>query len=62
MPDLHDSLDDEARRVWSEPGALDAVLDRVSRRRRVKRIATGALALVVAGAGFGSLRRLPPGQ
>jgi len=53
MPDLHDFLDDEARSVRSEPGALDAVLDRVSRRRRVKRIATGALALVVAGAGFG---------
>lgn len=53
MPDLHDSLENEARRVRSEPGALGAVLERASRRRRAKRIATGALALVVAGAGFG---------
>lgn len=53
MPDLHDSLENEARRVLSEPGALGAVLERAGRRRRAKRIATGALALVVAGAGFG---------
>jgi hypothetical protein len=53
MPDLYDFLDDEARRVRSEPGALDALLDRASRRRRSKRIATGALALAVAAGGIG---------
>lgn len=53
MPDLYDFLDDEARRVRSEPGALGAVLDRASRRRRSKRIATGALALAVAAGGIG---------
>ncbi|MGH2654970.1 MAG: LytR C-terminal domain-containing protein [Actinomycetota bacterium] len=53
MPDLHDFLDHEARGVRSEPGALGAVLDRASRRRRAKRIATAVLALTVAGAGFG---------
>jgi hypothetical protein len=53
MPDLRDFLDDEARRVRSEPGALGAVLDRASRRRRSKRIATGALALAVAAGGIG---------
>lgn len=53
MPDLHDSLENEARRVRSEPGALGAVLERAGRRRRTKRFATGALALVVAAGGIG---------
>ncbi|MGH2655301.1 MAG: LytR C-terminal domain-containing protein [Actinomycetota bacterium] len=53
MPDLYDFLDDEARRVRSEPGALGAVLDRAGRRRRTRRVATGGLALAVAGAGIG---------
>ena len=53
MPDLHDFLDHEARRVRSEQGALGAVLSRASRRRRTKRIATTVLALSVASAGFG---------
>lgn len=53
MPDLHDFLDDEARRVRSEPGALGQVLDQANRRRRTKRIATGALALAVAAGGIG---------
>jgi hypothetical protein len=53
MPDLHDFLDDEARRVRSEPSALGAVLDRANRRRRARRVAAGVLALAVASAGFG---------
>ena len=51
MPDLHDFLDDEARRVRAKPGALGGVLDRANRRTR--RIATTVLALVVAAAGVG---------
>lgn len=53
MPDLHDSLENEARRVRSEPGALGAVLERAGRRRRTRRIASGVLALAVAGGGIG---------
>jgi hypothetical protein len=53
MPDLHDFLDDEARRVRAKPDALGGVLDRANRRRRAKRIATGVLALAVAGGGIG---------
>ena len=53
MPDLHDSLDNEARRVRSEPGALGDVLDRANRRRRTRRITSGILALAIAGGGIG---------
>jgi hypothetical protein len=53
MPDLGDLLDDEASRVRGGPGALDAVLRRAGRRRRTRRIASGVLALALAGGAFG---------
>jgi hypothetical protein len=53
MPDLHDFLDDEARRVRSGPGTLGQVVERAERRRRARRLATGALALAVAAGGIG---------
>jgi hypothetical protein len=53
MPDLHDFLDAEARRVRSQPAALGAVLERATRRRRSKRVATAVLALALAAAGIG---------
>jgi hypothetical protein len=53
MSDLRDFMDGEARRVRARDDALDGVLRRAERRRTVRRVATGAIALAIAGAGFG---------
>jgi hypothetical protein len=53
MPDLGDLLDAEARRMREAPDALASVLRRAGRRRQARRIASGILALAVAGATFG---------
>ena len=53
MPDLHDFLDDEARRVRSNPGALSAVVERAHRRRRATRLVTGVVAVAIAAGGIG---------
>jgi hypothetical protein len=53
MSDLRDLLDGEARRVRARPEALAAVRRRADRRRRVRRIASGALALAIAAGGIG---------
>jgi hypothetical protein len=45
--------DAEAGRVRGPAEALDSVLRRADRRRRTRRIASGAVALAVAGAAFG---------
>ncbi|MGH2723493.1 MAG: hypothetical protein ACRDI0_04360 [Actinomycetota bacterium] len=45
-------LDAEARRVHGEAGALETIVRRAGRRRRNRRVATAAVALVVAGAGM----------
>lgn len=52
MSDLHGPLDREARRVAAQPGALDAVRKRADRNRRVRRVVTGAVALMIGGAGM----------
>jgi hypothetical protein len=53
MDELKRQLDEEARRVQSDPEALEAVRRRAGRRRMTRQVGTGALALAVAGAGFG---------
>src|SRR5919108_5368650 len=53
MPAPHDFLDDEARRLRSEPGALGAVVERAKRRRRTRRLVTGTVALILAAGGIG---------
>jgi hypothetical protein len=53
MSDLHADLDREARRVSAEYDALTEVRERAGRNRLVRRVATGALALVIGGAGLG---------
>jgi len=53
MPDLRELLDAEAGRVRGGAEALGSVLRRAHRRRRTRRIASGAVALAVAGAVFG---------
>jgi LytR cell envelope-related transcriptional attenuator len=53
MDELKRQLDEEARRVQSDPEALEAVRRRAGRRRVTRQIGTGALALAIAGAGFG---------
>lgn len=50
MAELGPFLDDEARRVHADPGALDEVMRRAEHRRRIRRTATATLALAVAGA------------
>jgi hypothetical protein len=53
MSDLRGPLDNEAGRVHADPRALDEVIHRAERRRRARRIATGAVALAVAGGSLG---------
>jgi hypothetical protein len=53
MGDLRDNLDREARRVSGDRGALDRIMGRARRRRTARRVAGGALALAIAGAGLG---------
>jgi hypothetical protein len=53
MSELRGPLDREARNVRADPRALDEVLRRAERRRRTRRIATGAVALAVAGGSLG---------
>lgn len=53
MDELRKQLDEEARRVAAPEDALGRVKRQVERRRVTRQIGTGALALAVAGAGFG---------
>jgi hypothetical protein len=53
MSELQRRLDGEAQQVQAESRALDDVLHRAERRRRVRRIVTGAVALAVAGGSLG---------
>jgi hypothetical protein len=53
MTDMHDDLDREARRVIADPDALGGVRRRADKHRLVHRVATGALALAIGGAGIG---------
>jgi hypothetical protein len=53
MSEFRPFLDREAHRVDADPGALDGVLRRAGRRRLVRRVTTGAVALAVAGASLG---------
>jgi hypothetical protein len=53
MSELRGPLDHEAGRVHADPRALDEVLHRAERRRHARRIATGAVALAVAGGSLG---------
>jgi hypothetical protein len=48
MSEFRGPLDHEAGKVHAEPRALDEVIRRAERRRRARRIATGAVALVLA--------------
>jgi hypothetical protein len=52
MSDLHDILDDEARRVRPATQTLSSVLRRAEHRRRVRRFAGGAVALAIAAVGI----------
>ena len=58
MSELQGILDREARRVSAEPGALDAVLHRVDRRRRNRRVATAIFALALAALALSTLLRV----
>jgi hypothetical protein len=53
MGELHDHLDREARRVSGDREAFDRIIGRARRRRTARRVAGGALALAIAGAGLG---------
>ena len=55
MNGLQRVLDREARRVSAGPDALEAVLRRVDRHRRNRRVATAVFALVLAAATIGTL-------
>lgn len=55
MSELQGILDREARRVSAEPGALQAVLHRVDRRRRTRRVATAILAFALAALALSTL-------
>jgi len=53
MSELRRRLDREAGRVHADPRARNDVLHRAERRRRARRIATGVVALAVAGGSLG---------
>jgi hypothetical protein len=53
MSDLGPFLDREAHRIRAEGDPLGAMLHRAARRRLVRRVATGAVALAVAGTSLG---------
>lgn len=55
MSELQGILDREARRVSADPSALEAVLHRVDRRRRNRRVATAVFVLVLAAVALGTL-------
>jgi hypothetical protein len=53
MPDLHQYLDHEARRVRADDDALAAIRRRAVRNRRGRRIVAGVVSIVIGGAGVG---------
>jgi hypothetical protein len=53
MSELRRRMDREAEQVRADPRALDQMLHRAEQRRRTRRIATGAVALAVAGGSLG---------
>jgi hypothetical protein len=53
MSELRPYLDREAGRVRTDPGALDAVTRRAERRRAIRRVTSGVVALAVAGGSIG---------
>jgi hypothetical protein len=52
MDELRRALDNEARGVGADPGALQAIRRRAARRRVTRQVGTGAVALAVAVGGF----------
>jgi hypothetical protein len=52
MGEFRDRLDQEARRVSGQAGALDGVMRRAGRRRVRRQVVTGVLALAIAGGSF----------
>jgi hypothetical protein len=50
--EFRDRLDEEARRVSADAGAFDGVKRRAGRRRIRRQVASGVLALVIAGGSF----------
>ena len=52
MGEFHEDLNREAGRVSGDPGALDKVMARAGRRRVRRQIATGVVALAIAGGSF----------
>jgi hypothetical protein len=53
MSEFGPFLDREARRIDPQPGTLDVVLRRAERRRFARRVASGVVALALAGGGIG---------
>jgi hypothetical protein len=53
MSEIRPHLDREARRVHAHPRALDDVMRRAERRRAVRRVTSGIVALAVAGGSIG---------